>query len=262
MRASGPQGSLGPYTGCNVAASSLGPSHHSRTPRTPRTTPRPPRAQVINPSLLGIAASHMLAIRNWTLEMSRAGVPPQERVNRHLLVFEVGAGYGGGRVGGRSSPCDSSKGQTQRGSTSSSVLSNRHAGDRHIGVDTHDGAFVASEPERHVRCTRSHTHTHGAGRRGGDGGGRGGAGAGAGAAGPLLRHAGAGACGIGGGGGRGGIMCPSPTKGGIAPADTGQGCGGGVAARVWASWGISAMMGVTAARAAACSGGREPWGQA
>ncbi|KAG2428492.1 hypothetical protein HXX76_011609 [Chlamydomonas incerta] len=44
--------------------------------------------QVINPSLLGIAASHLLAVQNWTLEMSRAGVPPHQRVNRHLLVFE------------------------------------------------------------------------------------------------------------------------------------------------------------------------------
>ncbi|KAG2450964.1 hypothetical protein HYH02_004236 [Chlamydomonas schloesseri] len=43
---------------------------------------------VINPSLLGIAASHLLAVQNWTLEMTRAGVPPQERARRHLLVFE------------------------------------------------------------------------------------------------------------------------------------------------------------------------------
>ncbi|KAG2494306.1 hypothetical protein HYH03_007659 [Edaphochlamys debaryana] len=43
---------------------------------------------VVNLSLLGIAASHLLAVQNWTLEMTRVGIPPSERVKRHLLLFE------------------------------------------------------------------------------------------------------------------------------------------------------------------------------
>ncbi|PNH10496.1 hypothetical protein TSOC_002748 [Tetrabaena socialis] len=44
--------------------------------------------RVINPSYLGTAASHLLAVQNWTLEMSRQQVPSHERVDRHLLLFE------------------------------------------------------------------------------------------------------------------------------------------------------------------------------
>ncbi|KXZ56893.1 hypothetical protein GPECTOR_1g805 [Gonium pectorale] len=44
--------------------------------------------RVINPSYLGTAASHLLAVQNWTLEMSRMEVPPAERTERHLLLFE------------------------------------------------------------------------------------------------------------------------------------------------------------------------------
>ncbi|EFJ41689.1 hypothetical protein VOLCADRAFT_107575 [Volvox carteri f. nagariensis] len=44
--------------------------------------------KVINLSYLGTAASHLLAVQNWTMEMVKQGVPPAERTNRHLLLFE------------------------------------------------------------------------------------------------------------------------------------------------------------------------------
>ncbi|KXZ48328.1 hypothetical protein GPECTOR_28g734 [Gonium pectorale] len=44
--------------------------------------------RVTNPSYLGTAASHLLAVQNWTLEMSRKEVAPADRTERHLLLFE------------------------------------------------------------------------------------------------------------------------------------------------------------------------------
>ncbi|KAG2449234.1 hypothetical protein HYH02_005980 [Chlamydomonas schloesseri] len=41
-----------------------------------------------DPALLGIAASHVLAVSNWTTDMMRRGVPPGERSQRHLLLIE------------------------------------------------------------------------------------------------------------------------------------------------------------------------------
>ncbi|KAG2436283.1 hypothetical protein HXX76_006594 [Chlamydomonas incerta] len=41
-----------------------------------------------DPALLGIAASHVLAVSNWTFSMVRRGVPPGERADRHLLLIE------------------------------------------------------------------------------------------------------------------------------------------------------------------------------
>ncbi|PNW87110.1 hypothetical protein CHLRE_02g109450v5 [Chlamydomonas reinhardtii] len=41
-----------------------------------------------DPALLGIAASHVQAVSNWTVDMARRGVPPSERADRHLLLIE------------------------------------------------------------------------------------------------------------------------------------------------------------------------------
>ncbi|GLC38599.1 hypothetical protein PLESTB_000451100 [Pleodorina starrii] len=46
------------------------------------------KEEVTNLSYLGTAASHLLAVQNWTMEMVKQGVPPTERANRHLLLFE------------------------------------------------------------------------------------------------------------------------------------------------------------------------------
>lgn len=48
-----------------------------------------------DPALLGIAASHVQAVSNWTVDMARRGVPPSERADRHLLLIEVSTGVCG-----------------------------------------------------------------------------------------------------------------------------------------------------------------------
>ncbi len=71
------------------------------TPAKPLLDPN--TESITNPSYVGTAASHLLAVNNWTMGLHDAGLGLAERAQRHLLILEVSvwAGMQGVRVWAR-----------------------------------------------------------------------------------------------------------------------------------------------------------------